>query len=85
MTVKLRTGIKDGHNTAHKLMPRIASELGVGCMTVSNSTFQHGPSTRGDYQKHPSSLLTFVFLATHSVAWTHAAAKVSETRRLGLH
>lgn len=49
VTIKLRTGVKDGRNTAHRLMPRIASEWGVGCMTVSDicySTIQHEPSTR---------------------------------------
>ena len=44
LTIKLRTGVKDGRNTAHKLMPRIASEWGVGCITVSdicNSVIHH--------------------------------------------
>ena len=35
MTVKLRTGVKDGKNTAHKLMPRLSTEWNVGCITVS--------------------------------------------------
>jgi len=50
VTIKLRTGVKDGRNTVHKLMPRIASEWGVGCMTVSNIcylTIQHEPLARG--------------------------------------
>lgn len=34
VTVKLRTGIKDGRNTAHKLMPRLASEWNAACITV---------------------------------------------------
>ena len=34
MTVKLRTGVKDGKNTAHKLMPRLSTEWNVGCITV---------------------------------------------------
>lgn len=34
VTVKLRTGVKDGKNTAHKLMPRVASEWGAACITV---------------------------------------------------
>jgi tRNA-dihydrouridine synthase len=34
VTVKLRTGVKDGKNTAHKLMPRLATEWGAGCLTV---------------------------------------------------
>ena len=34
VTVKLRTGVKEGRNTAHKLMPRLSSEWGVGCITV---------------------------------------------------
>lgn len=102
VTIKLRTGVKDGRNTVHKLMPRIASEWGVGCMTVSNiyySTVQRDLSGR---EGATSTLrlpaeprvhltidrrmgLTFVFFVTGSVAWTHAAAEVSETCRLGLH
>lgn len=35
VTVKLRTGVKEGRNTAHKLMPRLGSEWGVGCITAS--------------------------------------------------
>jgi hypothetical protein len=35
LTVKLRTGVKDGRNTAHKIMPRFGAEWGVGCVTVS--------------------------------------------------
>ena len=34
LTVKMRTGIKDGYNNAHKLMPRLASEWGAGALTV---------------------------------------------------
>ncbi len=34
VTVKLRTGVKDGLNTAHKLMPRLSPEWGVGAVTV---------------------------------------------------
>jgi hypothetical protein len=34
LTVKIRTGVKDGKNTAHKLMPRIATEWQAGCITV---------------------------------------------------
>ena len=34
VTVKLRTGVKDGKNMAHKLMPRLSAEWGVGCVTV---------------------------------------------------
>ena len=34
LTVKLRTGVKEGRNNAHKLMPRLAAETGVGAMTV---------------------------------------------------
>ena len=34
VTVKLRTGVKDGKNNAHKLMPRVNSEWGAAAMTV---------------------------------------------------
>ena len=33
VTVKLRTGVKEGKNTAHKLMPRVA-DWGASCLTV---------------------------------------------------
>lgn len=34
VTIKLRTGVKDGRNNAHKIMARAATEWGVGCITV---------------------------------------------------
>lgn len=34
VTVKLRTGVKDGKNTAHKLMPRLGPEWGTAAITV---------------------------------------------------
>ena len=34
LTVKLRTGVKEGKNTAHKLMQRLTSEPNLGAMTV---------------------------------------------------
>lgn len=39
VTVKLRTGVKDGRNTAHKLMPRLGPEFGAGCITVRHIFF----------------------------------------------
>lgn len=44
LTVKLRTGIRDGHNVAHKLMPRVL-EWGVSAMTL------HGRTRQQRYQK----------------------------------
>ena len=35
MTIKMRTGVKEGRNNAHKLMPRIGAEWNVAAMTVS--------------------------------------------------
>jgi tRNA-dihydrouridine synthase 3 len=35
LTIKMRTGVKEGRNTAHKLMPRISAEWNVAAMTVS--------------------------------------------------
>ena len=34
VTVKLRTGVKEGRNTAHKLMPRLGPEWGASALTV---------------------------------------------------
>ena len=38
VTVKLRTGVKDGRNTAHKLMPRLGPEWGTAAITVSDDS-----------------------------------------------
>lgn len=34
VTIKMRTGIKTGYNTTHKLMPKAVQEWGVGAVTV---------------------------------------------------
>ena len=34
LTVKLRTGVKYGRNTSHKLMPRLGPEWGAAALTV---------------------------------------------------
>ncbi|KAH7929242.1 zinc finger dihydrouridine synthase [Leucogyrophana mollusca] len=49
VTVKLRTGVKDGRNTSHKLMPRIASEWKVGCMTLHGRTRQQRYTKLADW------------------------------------
>lgn len=38
VTVKLRTGIKDNRNTAHRIMPRLATEWNAACITVCGLT-----------------------------------------------
>ena len=42
VTVKLRTGVKEGRNTAHKLMPRLAAETGIGAVTVGRINVARG-------------------------------------------
>ncbi|KAH7911450.1 hypothetical protein BJ138DRAFT_1179548 [Hygrophoropsis aurantiaca] len=49
VTVKLRTGVKDGRNTSHKLMPRIVSEWSVGCMTLHGRTRQQRYTKLADW------------------------------------
>ncbi|KAJ6483336.1 hypothetical protein C8R45DRAFT_1001123 [Mycena sanguinolenta] len=49
VTVKLRTGVKDGKNTAHKLMPRLASEFGAGCITLHGRTRQQRYTKLADW------------------------------------
>lgn len=39
VTVKLRMGVKDGKNTAHKLMPRLAPEFGAAAITVCHFVY----------------------------------------------
>ena len=38
LTIKMRTGVKEGRNNAHKLMPRVSAEWNVAAMTVQYST-----------------------------------------------
>ncbi|KAJ7911826.1 zinc finger dihydrouridine synthase [Mycena leptocephala] len=45
VTVKLRTGVKDNKNTAHKLMPRLAPEFKASAITL------HGRSRQQRYTK----------------------------------
>lgn len=50
LTVKLRTGVKEGKNTAHKLMPRLVGETGVAAITVrpaSTHRYKKAPLTNG--------------------------------------
>ncbi|KAF9467198.1 hypothetical protein BDZ94DRAFT_1211631 [Collybia nuda] len=49
VTIKLRTGIKDGKNIAHKLMPRAASEWGAGCITLHGRTRQQRYTRLADW------------------------------------
>jgi hypothetical protein len=37
LTIKMRTGVREGRNTAHKLMPRITAEWNVAAMTVGHT------------------------------------------------
>ncbi|KIY45368.1 zinc finger dihydrouridine synthase [Fistulina hepatica ATCC 64428] len=50
VTIKLRTGIKDGRNLAHKLMPRIVSTCDVGCMTLHGRTRQQRYTKLADWE-----------------------------------
>uniref|UniRef100_A0A8H7XP70 tRNA-dihydrouridine(47) synthase [NAD(P)(+)] n=1 Tax=Psilocybe cubensis TaxID=181762 RepID=A0A8H7XP70_PSICU len=49
VTVKLRTGVKDGKNTAHKTMPRLAAEWNVGCITLHGRTRQQRYTRLADW------------------------------------
>ncbi|KII91492.1 hypothetical protein PLICRDRAFT_38252 [Plicaturopsis crispa FD-325 SS-3] len=49
VTVKLRTGVKDGRNTAHKLMPRLGPEFGAGCITLHGRTRQQRYTRLADW------------------------------------
>ncbi|KAG8215942.1 hypothetical protein J3R82DRAFT_7916 [Butyriboletus roseoflavus] len=49
VTVKLRTGVKEGRNTAHKLMPRLSSEWGAGCITLHGRTRQQRYTKLADW------------------------------------
>ncbi|EJD02013.1 zinc finger dihydrouridine synthase [Fomitiporia mediterranea MF3/22] len=49
LTVKLRTGVKEGKNTAHKFMPRLAAETGIGAMTLHGRTRQQRYTKLADW------------------------------------
>ncbi|KAH9937802.1 zinc finger dihydrouridine synthase [Epithele typhae] len=49
VTVKLRTGVKDGRNTAHKLMPRLSGEWGAGAITLHGRTRQQRYTKLADW------------------------------------
>jgi len=52
LTVKLRTGVKDGANNAHKIMPRLAHEWGVGGLAVSFHQGEHCSAASHHLQLH---------------------------------
>ncbi|KAI0694107.1 zinc finger dihydrouridine synthase [Cytidiella melzeri] len=49
VTVKMRTGVKDGKNTAHKLMPRLQPEWGAAALTLHGRTRQQRYSKLADW------------------------------------
>ncbi|TEB32625.1 zinc finger dihydrouridine synthase [Coprinellus micaceus] len=49
LTVKMRTGVKDGKNNAHKLMPRVATEWGASAMTIHGRTRQQRYTRLADW------------------------------------
>ncbi|KAJ7724789.1 hypothetical protein B0H16DRAFT_1333288, partial [Mycena metata] len=49
VTVKLRTGIKDGKNNAHKLMPRLGPEFNASCITLHGRTRQQRYTKLADW------------------------------------
>ncbi|KAI1792355.1 zinc finger dihydrouridine synthase [Ganoderma leucocontextum] len=49
VTVKLRTGVKDGRNNAHKLMPRLAPEWGASAITLHGRTRQQRYTKLADW------------------------------------
>lgn len=50
VTIKLRTGVKDGRNNAHKVMLRAATEWGVGCITLHGRTRQQRYTKLADWE-----------------------------------
>ncbi|CAK5284678.1 unnamed protein product [Mycena citricolor] len=49
VTVKLRTGVKEGKNTAHKLMPKLGPEFGAAAVTLHGRTRQQRYSRLADW------------------------------------
>jgi tRNA-dihydrouridine synthase 3 len=50
LTIKMRTGVKEGRNTAHKLMPRIGAEWNVAAMTLHGRTRQQRYAKLADWE-----------------------------------
>ncbi|KAI0299405.1 zinc finger dihydrouridine synthase [Multifurca ochricompacta] len=50
LTIKMRTGVKEARNTAHKLMPRIAAEWNVAAMTLHGRTRQQRYTKLADWE-----------------------------------
>ncbi|KAG1773621.1 hypothetical protein EV702DRAFT_1181067 [Suillus placidus] len=50
VTIKLRTGVKDGRNNAHKIMLRAATEWGIGCITLHGRTRQQRYTKLADWE-----------------------------------
>ncbi|KAG1861151.1 hypothetical protein DFJ58DRAFT_264513 [Suillus subalutaceus] len=50
VTIKLRTGVKDGRNNAHKIMSRAATEWGIGCITLHGRTRQQRYTKLADWE-----------------------------------
>ncbi|KAH9941524.1 hypothetical protein B0H21DRAFT_710495 [Amylocystis lapponica] len=49
VTVKLRTGVKDGRNTAHRLMPRLGPEWDAAALTLHGRTRQQRYTKLADW------------------------------------
>ncbi|TFK29500.1 zinc finger dihydrouridine synthase [Coprinopsis marcescibilis] len=49
LTVKLRTGVKEGRNNAHKLMPRVATEWQASALTLHGRTRQQRYTKSADW------------------------------------
>ncbi|KAI0923022.1 tRNA-dihydrouridine synthase 3 [Taiwanofungus camphoratus] len=50
VTVKLRTGVKDGRNNAHKLMPRLGPEFNAAALTLHGRTRQQRYTKLADWE-----------------------------------
>lgn len=50
VTIKLRTGVKDGRNNAHKIMLRAATGWGIGCITLHGRTRQQRYTKLADWE-----------------------------------
>lgn len=77
VTVKLRTGVKDGRNNAHKLMPRLACEWNAAALTVS----RHIDYTRSKKAGSLRRVTFFSIVAPRS----YPSATLLPTSGLGLH
>ncbi|KAF8520318.1 dihydrouridine synthase-domain-containing protein, partial [Gautieria morchelliformis] len=85
LTLKVRTGIKDGRNTVHRLMERVGPEWGAGAITIHGRTRQQwytklAEPVFDDQVHHARDSLFTPFHSTPSIEQTHPNSYIVVTK-----